>query len=230
MSIKENIMNIRKNIKIHAELAGRNPEDIMLLAVTKTVYINRINEALNCGITDIGENKVQELCEKYPKLKDNASFHLIGHLQTNKVKYIIDKVKMIHSLDSIHLAKEINKKAHEYGRIIDCLVEINIADEKSKYGIPQESIYDFINHISIYDNIMIKGLMTVAPNIEAEKVRPYFKKMKEIYESIKKIKQKNLDVRYLSMGMTNDYTIAVEEGANILRIGTAIFGKRLYKI
>ncbi|SNX55271.1 YggS family pyridoxal phosphate-dependent enzyme [Thermoanaerobacterium sp. RBIITD] len=230
MGIYENLKMIRENIKLHALKSNRNPDDILLMAVTKTVDIDKINEAISFGITDIGENKVQELNDKYPFLKDNVKFHFIGHLQTNKVKYIIDKVKMIHSLDSLHLAKEINKRAMQKGIIMDCLVEVNIALEETKYGVKPADVVNFIKDLDAYENISLKGLMTVAPYVNPEDCRPYFRKMKELFESIKKIDQKNIDFKYLSMGMTNDYAIAIEEGANIVRIGTGIFGKRLYKV
>lgn len=230
MDIRLNIEEIKNNIKVHAQKANRNPDDILIMAVTKTVDVKRIQEAIDNGITDIGENKVQELIDKYPALKDKVQFHFIGHLQTNKVKYIIDKVKMIHSLDSVHLAQEINKRAHVNNIVMDCLVEVNIGSEESKYGIDPLNAIDFIKSLESFDNIRIRGLMTVAPFLEPEQVRPYFKKMKELFECAKRINQKNVDFKYLSMGMTNDYTVAVEEGSNIVRIGTGIFGKRLYNM
>ncbi|AIS52665.1 alanine racemase domain-containing protein [Thermoanaerobacter kivui] len=202
----------------------------MIVAATKTFGVETIKEAIACGITDIGENKVQELNEKYPHLKDEVNFHFIGHLQTNKVKYVIDKVKLIHSLDRVKLAEEINKRAKQKGLIMDCLVEINIGGEESKYGIPPEEMNNFIKEIEKYDNIKIKGLMTIAPYLPSEEVRPYFKKMKELFDRLKEIKQHNVEAQFLSMGMSNDYCVAVEEGANIVRIGTSIFGARLYNM
>ncbi|WP_434579059.1 YggS family pyridoxal phosphate-dependent enzyme [Thermoanaerobacterium thermosaccharolyticum] len=230
MDIRLNLEEIKNNIEVHARKVNRNPDDILIMAVTKTVDVERIQEAIDNGITDIGENKVQELIDKYPALKDKVQFHFIGHLQTNKVKYIIDKVKMIHSLDSIHLAQEINKRAHSNNIVMDCLVEVNIGSEESKYGIDPLNVMDFIKSLESFDNIRIRGLMTVAPFVEPEKVRPYFKMMKELFDCAKSINQKNVDFKYLSMGMTNDYTVAVEEGSNIVRIGTGIFGKRLYNM
>lgn len=227
--IRENIQIIRDNIIKHALKVNRNPDDILLLAVTKTFGIDNIEEAISCGITDIGENKAQELNEKYPYLKDKVNFHFIGHLQTNKVKYVIDKVKLIHSLDSIRLADEIDKRAKQKKIIMDCLVEINIGGEESKYGILPDEMHNFIKSMEKYDNIKIRGLMTVAPSLPDEEVRIYFKKMKVLFDELKAIKQENVDVKYLSMGMSNDYCVAIEEGSNIVRIGTSIFGKRLYK-
>ncbi|AST56290.1 alanine racemase domain protein [Thermoanaerobacterium thermosaccharolyticum] len=230
MDIRLNLEEIKNNIEVHARKVNRNPDDILIMAVTKTVDVERIQEAIDNGITDIGENKVQELIDKYPALREKVQFHFIGHLQTNKVKYIIDKVKMIHSLDSIHLAQEINKRAHSNNIVMDCLVEVNIGSEESKYGIDPLNVMDFIKSLESFDNIRIRGLMTVAPFVEPEKVRPYFKMMKELFDCAKSINQKNVDFKYLSMGMTNDYTVAVEEGSNIVRIGTGIFGKRLYNM
>lgn len=200
------------------------------MAATKTFGVETIKEAIACGITDIGENKVQELNEKYPYLKNEVEFHFIGHLQTNKVKYIIDKVKLIHSLDSIKLAEEIDKRAKQKSLIIDCLVEINIGGEESKYGIPPEEMHNFVKKMEKYDNIRIRGLMTIAPYLPPEEVRPYFRKMKKLFEELKEIKQHNVQVEFLSMGMSNDYWVAVEEGANIVRIGTSIFGQRQYNV
>jgi pyridoxal phosphate enzyme (YggS family) len=200
------------------------------VAATKTFGVETIKEAIACGITDIGENKVQELNEKYPYLRNEVEFHFIGHLQTNKVKYIIDKVKLIHSLDSIKLAEEIDKRAKQKSLIIDCLVEINIGGEESKYGIPPEEMHNFVKEMGKYDNIRIRGLMTIAPYLPPEEVRPYFRKMKKLFEELKEIKQHNVQVEFLSMGMSNDYWVAVEEGANIVRIGTSIFGQRQYNV
>ncbi|MDI3312352.1 MAG: YggS family pyridoxal phosphate-dependent enzyme [Thermoanaerobacterium sp.] len=228
MDIRSNIEEIKENVKRHALKVNRNPDDILIVAVTKTVDVSRIEEAVKYGITDIGENKVQELVDKYPTLMDKVQFHFIGHLQTNKVKYIIDKVKMIHSLDSVRLAEEINKRAQKSNRVIDCLIEVNVGSEESKYGIEPSSLNEFIKKLESFDNLKIKGLMTVAPYLAAEDVRPYFREMKQLFDNAKSLNQKNLDFKYLSMGMTNDYTVAIEEGANIIRIGTGIFGKRLY--
>ncbi|WP_460049099.1 YggS family pyridoxal phosphate-dependent enzyme [Thermoanaerobacter brockii] len=229
-TICENIRKIKENIKEHALKVNRNPEEILIVAATKTFGVETIKEAIACGITDIGENKVQELNEKYPYLKNEVEFHFIGHLQTNKVKYIIDKVKLIHSLDSIKLAEEIDKRAKQKSLIIDCLVEINIGGEESKYGIPPEEMHNFVKKMEKYDNIRIRGLMTIAPYLPPEEVRPYFRKMKELFEELKEIKQHNVQVEFLSMGMSNDYWVAVEEGANIVRIGTSIFGQRQYNV
>lgn len=209
---------------------NRDPAEILVVAATKTFSVVTIKEAIACGITDIGENKVQELNEKYPFLKNDVNFHFIGHLQTNKIKYIIDKVKLIHSLDSIKLAKEIDKRAKEKSLIVDCLVEINIGGEETKYGISPDDMHNFVKEMEKYDNIRIKGLMTIAPYLPPEDVRPHFRKMKQLFEELKDIRQHNVQVEFLSMGMSNDYLVAVEEGANIVRIGTSIFGQRQYNV
>ena len=217
---------IKETIAEHAVKVGRDPGEILIVAATKTFGVDVIKEAISCGITAIGENRVQELMEKYPYLNGEVEFHFIGHLQTNKVKYLIDKVRLIHSLDREKLAEEIDKRAKQKGIIMDCLLEINIGGEDTKFGISPEEMHNFINKLEKYDNIKIKGLMTIAPYLPPEEVRPYFKRMKELFEELKKIKQKNVEAQYLSMGMSNDYWVAVEEGANIVRIGTAIFGQR----
>jgi len=226
--IRQNIIDIKQEIAEICDRANRNPDDILLLGVTKTVEPQRINEAIAEGITDIGENRVQEILNKYESV-DPVHWHLIGHLQTNKVKYIVDKVKMIHSLDSIRLAEEINKRAKQHQVLMDVLVQINVAKEDTKFGLYVDELDDFIKKVQEFENINIKGLMTIAPFEEnPEKVRPYFRTLKSIFERIKAKKLERVDMQYLSMGMSNDFKIAIEEGANIIRIGTAIFGKRNY--
>jgi len=229
MSIEENIHTVNDRIRSACQRAGRSFHEVKLIAVTKTRDPETIMKAVKCGVNLLGENKVQELVEKYPMIKENVEWHMIGHLQTNKVKYLVDKVSMIHSVDNVKLAEEINKRFEKAGKVIDVLVEINIGGEESKHGIKPEDTIKFINEISNLKNIKICGLMTVAPAFEdKEKVRPYFKKMREIFEKVKESNIENIDMKYLSMGMTNDYTVAIEEGANIVRIGTGIFGPRNY--
>ena len=229
MTIEQNILSIRDRIKSACEKSGRSCDDVTLIAVTKTIDINRIKEAVSCGLNILGENKVQEITEKFPLLYENIEYHMIGHLQTNKVKYIVDKVSMIQSVDSLKLAQEIDMRFRNHGRIIDILVEINIGGEQSKHGLAPEDVYQFLNSINKYKNLNVCGLMTVAPDYKSiEKIRPYFKKMKEIFENIKCHNVENIKMNYLSMGMTNDFEIAVEEGANIIRIGSGIFGPRNY--
>lgn len=228
MSIADNISSIRDRIERAAQRAGRNPKDILLLAVSKTQSVDDIIKARDLGVKTFGENKVQEILAKYDHVKD-VKWHLIGHLQRNKVKYIIDKVEMIHSLDSIELAEEINKRAEKKGIVMPVLIQINIGKEGSKSGIYEEELEAFIKKLEGYKNILISGIMTIPPKIDNDDVtRNYFKRMKELFEGLKMIKHDNIDIKYLSMGMTGDFEIAIEEGANIVRIGTGIFGERKY--
>ncbi|HNZ83001.1 MAG TPA: YggS family pyridoxal phosphate-dependent enzyme [Sedimentibacter sp.] len=231
MSIKENIDSIMKKIDTACKKTGRNPKDITLLAVSKTVESDRAKEAVEAGIKNLGENKVQELVKKYEELKNiNVKWHMIGHLQKNKVKYIIDKNILIHSVESLSLAEEINKRAKNSNLTADVLIELNIGEEESKFGINEENVYDFIRSMEQFENIRVLGLMTVAPFCEnPEDVRWVFKTMKNIYSKISIMNLRNTEMKYLSMGMTNDFEIAIEEGSNIIRIGTAIFGARKYK-
>lgn len=231
MSIKENIDIICDRVAEAAKKSGRNPEDITIIAVSKTVDAHKAKEAVESGLSNLGENRVQEFVNKYEQLNDmNIKWHMIGHLQKNKVKYIIDKAELIHSVESLDLANEINKRAKQSEIVSKVLIELNIGEEDSKFGINAENVYDFVRAFNQYDNILVTGLMTVAPYSEnPEDVRWIFKKMKEIYDNILKMKLKNTDMKYLSMGMTNDFEIAIEEGSNIVRIGTAIFGSRNYQ-
>ena len=231
MNIKENIDSILKKVDSACKKAGRDPNDITVIAVSKTVDSIRAKEAVEAGIINLGENRVQELIKKYDELNcTDVKWHMIGHLQKNKVKYIIDKTVLIHSLESIDLAEEINKRAVKNNLIANVLIELNIGEEASKFGINEENVYDFIKEMEQFENIKVLGLMTVAPFCEdPEDVRWVFKKMKNIYEKISTLNLKNTEMKYLSMGMTNDFEIAIEEGSNIIRIGTAIFGARKYK-
>lgn len=229
-SIKENLLNIRKNIDNAAEKAQRSSREITLLAVTKTVDVDLVKEAMSNGITAAGENKPQELARKYEVIGNDLKWHLIGSLQTNKVKYIIDKVDMIHSLDRIALCDEIQKRAQKINRIINCLVQVNISQEESKHGLEEKDVVDFIKCVSKnYQNITIKGLMTMAPfTHNEEEIRQVFRRLKSLSMEIDKLNIKNVDMNELSMGMSNDYEIAIEEGATIIRVGTSIFGERNY--
>ena len=229
MSIKDNIMSIKKNIDdIRKE--SNIQEEVNLMAVTKTVDASKVLEAIDAGITDIGENKPQELAKKYEIIGDKVRYHLIGTLQTNKVKYIIDKAYMIHSLDRIALCEEIQKRAEKIGRIMNCLVQVNISKEESKHGLEEEFVIDFIKEVSSnYKNIHIKGLMTMAPFIDdEEEIRKVFKGLKKLSLQIKDLNLPNVEMDTLSMGMSHDYKIAIEEGATIIRVGTSIFGQRNY--
>ncbi len=225
--IEKNIKGIISRINEAAVRAGRDPADIKLIGVTKTVDTERIKAAYNCGIKDFGENRVQELCEKTDILDINCKWHLIGHLQTNKVKYIIDKVSLIHSLDSLELAKEISRRAEKAGRIAEVLVQVNVAGEDTKFGIGPEETPAFIKEVSHMGNIRIKGLMTIAPLSEdPENVRWVFAGLGKLRIDISRENIDNVDMDYLSMGMSNDFEVAIEEGSNMVRIGTALFGKR----
>lgn len=227
--ISENIENIRKNIDDACKRSGRDPKDVLLLAVSKTVDVDRIKVAVDCGLNSLGENRVQEIMEKYEPMGENVKWHLIGHLQTNKVKYIIDKVELIHSVESIKLAEEINKQAKKHNLVMDVLVEVNMADEESKFGVKPEETESFIRELALMDNIRVRGLMTVAPNVEnGEENRVYFRNMKQLLVDINAKNINNINMDILSMGMTGDYETAVEEGATIVRVGTGIFGKRDY--
>ncbi len=227
--IKENIDEVRKRIENSAKKVGRNPDDILLLAVSKTIDVPKIKEAVACGLNSLGENRVQEIMEKYEPMGDGINWHLIGHLQTNKVKYIIDKVCLIHSVESIKLATEIDKKAEKSGVVMDILVEVNMAGEESKFGIAPSECESFIRELSKFKNIRVKGLMTVAPFTEnPEDNRIYFRKLKEMLVDINSKNIDNINMCELSMGMTGDYEVAIEEGATIVRVGTGIFGERFY--
>ncbi len=228
-SIEQNIIDVKKRINEAALKSGRNPDEILLLAVSKTIDVPKIKEAVNCGLNSLGENRVQEIMEKYEPMGEGINWHLIGHLQTNKVKYIIDKVCLIHSVESLKLAEEINKRAEKAGVVMDILVEVNMADEESKFGIKPKDCENFIRQLSLLKNINVKGLMTVAPFTEnPEENRIYFKEMKKLLIDINNKKIDNINMTELSMGMTGDYCVAIEEGATIVRVGTGIFGERFY--
>ncbi len=229
-AIKENLKLIKSSIKQYSSSVNRSSEDVRLIAVTKTVDVDQILEAIEYGVTDVGENKPQELARKYDIIGDKVKWHLIGTLQTNKVKYIIDKVDMIHSLDRESLCEEIQRKAEKIDKTIDCLVQVNISKEDSKHGLYEEDVIDFIKNVSSrYKNISIKGLMTMAPFTEDEdKVRDVFRCLKSLSLDIDKLNIPNVSMHYLSMGMSNDYKVAIEEGSTIIRLGTSIFGKRNY--
>lgn len=231
--IKENIAEVRDNIDRACKKNGRSLDDIQLIAVSKTVNAEILSYAYDLGITCFGENKVQELLPKQQLFneiiinKKVPNWHMVGHLQSNKVKYIINKVGLIHSCDGVKLINEINKRSRSSGVVTDILIEINIAKESSKHGVFPEEVNKLLYEVCELDSISIKGLMCIAPNIkEPEENRKYFAKMKSIFNEVKSIGYTNTSMEYLSMGMTNDYKVAIEEGANLVRIGTGIFGKR----
>ncbi len=226
--IYKNLNIIKDNIEKSCIKANRKIDEIQIVGVTKTIDIERINILKNLGINNFGENKAQELLEKYDKI-NNVSWHFIGNLQTNKVKYIIDKVELIHSVNSIKLLEEINKRAFYINKTIPILLEINIAKEISKCGLLEENLPNILENIHEFKNIQLNGLMCVAPFVEKpEQNRKYFRKMRNLFVDIQGKNKDNINMKYLSMGMTNDYNIAIEEGANIVRIGTGIFGERNY--
>ena len=226
----ENYKYIVEKIAYAAQKSGRKPQDITLLAATKTVDISIINYAISSGITYIGENRVQEFLSKYQDFLP-VNKHFIGHLQTNKVKDIIDKVELIHSVDSYRLAQEISKQAVKHDIVAEILLEINIGNEQSKSGFAYEQTEEAVEKISKLENVKIKGIMAIPPICEkAEQNRQYFAKMKKLIIDIgdKKIDNSSMDI--LSMGMSDDYEIAIEEGATMVRLGTALFGRRNYNI
>lgn len=224
--VSENISEVLHQIREAAGRAGRNPSEIGIVAVTKTVPVEKIKKAVACGIKSLGENRVQELSEKYPMLH-GVEWHLIGHLQSNKVKYIADIVTMIHSLDSLTLADEINKRMSALGRTMDVLVQVNVADESTKYGIMPQQAIPFIETVGRLPGLRVKGLMTIAPFVaDPEEVRWVFRHLRMLAEEVKTMGFPGVDMKHLSMGMSNDYIIAVEEGATLVRIGSTIFGHR----
>ena len=226
-TIKNNLEIINKKIKKAALKVNRNPEEIKLVTVTKTATTEQIEEAINAGIKIIGENRVQDAKKKYQIITAEVEWHLIGHLQTNKAKYAVEIFNCIHSVDSIKLAQEIDKRSLQFGKIMDVLVEENVSGEETKYGIKSEEVETFLKEISEFPRIRIRGLMTIAPIVEdKEEVRPYFRKLRELSEKIKSKNIENIKMDYLSMGMTEDFEIAIEEGANMVRIGRGIFGFR----
>ena len=227
--IMKNLDNIMLRARVAAEKSGRSLEDIKIIAVTKTVDVERINNVYEYGLRDMGENRVQELLEKYDLLPSDIKWHIIGHLQTNKVKYIVDKVEMIHSVDSLELAKEIDTRAAKHQRKVDILLQVNVSGEETKFGINPDNVNEYISVLSRMENIALRGLMTIAPYAQdPQDVRPVFRNLYNIYIDIKRKRYDNVSMDYLSMGMSNDFEVAIEEGANVVRIGTSIFGKRDY--
>ena len=228
--IKGNLGKVHERIRTAAQKAERPEEDITLVAVSKTRTPEEINTAIDAGVTDIGENKVQEIMDKYEAVKP-VRWHMIGHLQTNKVKYIIDKVDLIHSVDSLKLAKEINKRAGQHEKVMDILIQINPADEESKFGVSLGEVRGLIEQIlEECENVRIRGLMSVAPIAEdPNDVKVYFDGVKQRFDECSQIDHPRLDFKYLSMGMSHDFEVAIEAGSNVVRVGSAIFGERDYE-
>lgn len=227
--IRGNLSRVNEQIKLCAEKCGRSADDVLLCAVSKTRTPEEINIAINEGVTDIGENKVQEIMDKFDAIKP-VRWHMIGHLQTNKVKYIIDKVSMIHSVDSYKLAAEINKRAAQHGIVMDILIQVNSAQEESKFGITTAETEKLIKEIlDTCENVRIRGLMCIAPYADdPEDIKVYFEDVKKQYDEFGKIDHPMLDFKYLSMGMSHDFPVAIEAGSNLVRVGSAIFGERNY--
>ena len=227
----ENYEQVVENVKKACERSGRNFQDVTIIAVSKTKPLSDVEELLSHGVMEFGENKVQEMVDKYEHVSKPVHWHLIGHLQTNKVKYIVDKACMIHSVDSVHLAKEIEKEAAKKDVIVNVLLEINIAQEETKFGLSCDEVLPLIQEIKDFPHIRVKGLMTIAPFVDdPEDNRVYFRKLKDLSLDIQSKSIDNIDMSVLSMGMTNDYEVAVEEGATLVRVGTGIFGARNYNI
>ena len=229
--IQENLVRVREKMDEACDRRGRSRRDVALIAVSKTKPVEMLEEAYRCGIRDFGENKVQELCEKAERLPGDIRWHMIGHLQRTKVKYIVDKVYLIHSVDSLRLAEEISKEALKKQVTVDILVEVNVAEEESKFGSTVEETLQLVKEMAVLPGIRIKGLMTIAPFVEdPEENRKYFAKLRQLAVDIESKNIDNVTMNVLSMGMTGDYEVAVEEGATMVRVGTGIFGERDYSI
>ena len=227
--IVDQLQTVRNEITEACKRSGRDPKEVTLIAVSKTKPVSMIEEAIEAGQTVFGENKVQELCDKYEVLPKDIRWHMIGHLQRNKVKYVVDKAVLIHSVDSIRLAEEISKEAVKKNVTANILIEVNVAQEETKFGVSAEETISMIEKIAVLPNICIKGLMTIAPYVvDSEENRRYFRKIKQLSVDITNKNIDNVSMEILSMGMTGDYTVAIEEGATLVRVGTGIFGERDY--
>lgn len=227
----ENLKKVEDNVDAACRKAGRSRDEVTLIAVSKTKPVEMLSTIYNQEIRDFGENKVQEMCDKMEQLPSDIRWHMIGHLQTNKVKYIVGHTTLIHSVDSLHLAKEIEKQAEKKDVTVDILVEVNIAEEESKFGIHKEETYELVRQIAALPHVHICGLMTIAPYVEnPEDNRMYFRGIRQLSVDIAEQNIDNVDMDVLSMGMTGDYMVAIEEGATMVRVGTGIFGERNYNI
>ena len=229
--VGDNYRQVLSRVKESAVYSKRKEDEVTLIAVSKTKPVELLQEVYDAGARDFGENKVQEIMAKYNRLPSDIRWHMIGHLQTNKVKYIADKVYMIHSVDSLKLAEVISKEAVKVGRVIPILVEVNVAGEESKFGIAPEECEEFIRQIHHLEGIVVSGLMTIAPFVEdGEQNREYFKSLKQLSVDIMQKNIDNVSMDFLSMGMSGDYRTAIEEGADLVRVGTRIFGEREYMV
>lgn len=229
--IKSNLLEVHENMKKACEKAGRSEQDVELIAVSKTKPVSALMEAYESGCRIFGENKVQELVDKYEVMPKDIKWHMIGHLQRNKVKYIVDKAALIHSVDSLKLAEEISKEAVKKQVQVSILIEVNVAGEDTKFGVKPEDAEMLIRKIAALPGISIKGLMTIAPYVDdPEENRQYFGQLKQLLVDINQKNIDNVSMNVLSMGMTGDYTVAIEEGATFIRVGTGIFGERKYPV
>lgn len=229
--LQDNLKKVQENIRKACKKAGRNEEEVTLIAVSKTKPLSDLEEILDAGVIEFGENKVQELCDKFEHIKSPVHWHMIGHLQTNKVKYIVDKVCLIHSVDSLKLASQISKEAEKKQVECDVLIEVNVAQEESKFGITTDETLALIREVAVLPHVHIKGLMTIAPFVDdPEENRPVFRSLYELSKTVAKEQIPDVSMEILSMGMTNDYMVAIEEGATMVRVGTGIFGERNYNI
>lgn len=229
--VKENLEEVERRINEACARVNRDRSEVTLIAVSKTKPVSMVKEAMDCNIIEFGENKVQELTNKYEQLPKSLHWHLIGHLQRNKVKYIVDKVCLIHSVDSYKLAETISTEAGKKETNVKILIEVNVSEEESKFGVSVSEAVELAEQISKLPNICIEGLMTIAPFVEnPEENRQYFKKLKQLAVDIEEKNIDNVNMSVLSMGMTGDYEVAIEEGATMIRVGTGIFGERNYNI
>ncbi len=227
--LKENLETVQSNIYNACKRVNRDNDEVVLIAVSKTKPLSDIEELITYGINEYGENKVQELVDKFENVSKPVNWHLIGHLQTNKVKYIVDKACLIHSVDSLKLANEIEKEASKKDVIVNILIQVNVANEETKFGLDTCQVINLVEEISKLPHINIKGLMTIAPFVDnPEDNRGYFRELKQLSLDIKSKNIDNVDMSILSMGMTNDYEVAIEEGSTMVRVGTGIFGERNY--
>lgn len=228
--LQENLQEVEQRIQDACARAGRKREEITLIAVSKTKPVVMLEEIYRSGVRDFGENKVQEMCQKMDTMPNDIRWHMIGHLQRNKVKYIIDRAALIHSVDSYRLAEEINIQAKKRQIVVPILVEVNIAEEETKFGVTQADAVELVKQIAELDGVSVKGLMTIAPYVvDSEQNRAYFRKIKDLSIDIEAQKIDNVSMDILSMGMTGDYEVAIEEGATMVRVGTGIFGQRDYQ-
>lgn len=229
--IHENLMKVRERVEEACKRAGRDISEVTLIAVSKTKPVEDVRAAMADGVVDFGENKVQEIMDKCEAIPEPLNWHMIGHLQRNKVKYIVDKVCLIHSVDSLRLAKQIEEEACKKDVVCPVLIEVNVAGEDTKFGVSVEETESLIREISKFPHVKVKGLMTIAPNVDnPEDNRIHFRALKNLLVDIKRKNIDNVDMSILSMGMTGDYEVAIEEGATMVRVGTGIFGMRNYNI